>query len=214
MNVFQSAFNYFLQNQAFFWQSTLQHLSLSMAALVISLLVSLPIGVLAARRVEIGQAIIAAFGALRALPSLVILFLALPYLGLGFWPALIALIVLACPPVLINTYAGLRGVDHAITETAFGMGMTTEQVLWRIQLPLASPALLAGVRSASVEVISSATLAAFIGAGGLGDFIVRGFALFDTSIVLVGAVPVAVLALSSEAVFGSLQRLVSSKARC
>jgi osmoprotectant transport system permease protein len=213
VTVIQGAFQYYLQNQAFFWKAAQQHLSLSMWALAISLTLCLPLGIFAARRVKIGQVLIGVFGALRVLPSLAILFLGMPYLGLGFRPALVALSVLACPPVLINTYAGLRGVDKAVIESALGMGMTSRQVLFKIQLPLAAPAILNGVRSASVEVVASATLAAFIGGGGLGDFITRGFALLDTRIMLVGAVPVALLALASELVFGSLQRLAHRTAQ-
>jgi osmoprotectant transport system permease protein len=147
------------------------------------------------------------FNAFRVIPSLAILFLALPYLGLGYLPSLVALTVLAFPPVLINTYAGLRGVDAAVVEAAFGMGMAPYQVLRQVEIPLAVPTILAGVRTAAVEVISSATLASFIGGGGLGDFITRGFALYDVRIMLVGAIPVALLALTSEALLSSFQRL-------
>jgi osmoprotectant transport system permease protein len=213
VTILQGAFQYFLQNSAFFGRAAQQHLSLSFSALAISLAICLPLGIWAARRVKIGQALIGFFGALRVLPSLAILFLAMPYLGLGFRPALVALSVLACPPVLINTYAGLRGVDQAVVESALGMGMTSRQVLLKIQLPLAAPAILNGVRSASVEVVASATLAAFIGGGGFGDFITRGFALYDTRIMLVGAIPVALLALASELVFGGLQRLARRTAQ-
>jgi osmoprotectant transport system permease protein len=207
MDLFWGAYQYFLQNQASFWDALRQHLLISFSALGISLLVCLPLGIWIARRTGIAQVTINLFNTLRILPSLVILFLALPYLGLGFVPALVALTVLACPPILINTYAGLRGVAPAPVEAAYGMGMAPFQVLWRVELPLAAPAIIAGIRTAAVEVISSATLAAFIGGGGLGDFITRGFALFDVRIMLVGAVPVALLALASEAVLGSLQRL-------
>jgi osmoprotectant transport system permease protein len=213
VTILQGALQYFLQNTAFFWRATQQHLSLSISALAISLAICLPLGIWAARRVRIGQALIGIFGAVRVLPSLAILFLGMPYLGLGFRPALVALSVLACPPVLINTYAGLRGVEKAVVESALGMGMTSRQVLFKIQLPLAAPAILNGVRSASVEVIASATLAAFIGGGGLGDFITRGFALYDARIMLVGAIPVALLALASELIFGGLQRLARRTAQ-
>jgi osmoprotectant transport system permease protein len=141
------------------------------------------------------------FNALRVIPSLAVLFLMLPYLGLGFPPSLVALTFLAIPPVLINTFAGLHGVDQAVIESAFGMGMSSSQVLFQIELPLAVPAIVTGIRIAAVEVISSATLASFIGGGGLGDFITRGFALYDVPIMLVGAIPVALLALMSETVW-------------
>jgi len=140
---------------------------------------------------------------------LAILFLVLPYLGTGFGPALIALTVLALPPVLINVYTGILGVERAIVEAAQAMGMTTRQQLLQIELPLALPVIIAGVRTATVEVISSATLAAFIGGGGLGIFVTRGFALFEPRIMLVGAIPVAALALISELILGLVERWVS-----
>ena len=211
MNLLQGAYEYFLQNQSTFWAAVWQHLLLSGSALGISLLVCLPLGIWISRRVSAAQVTINLFNSLRVLPSLAILFLALPYLGLGFLPSLVALTVLAFPPVLINTYAGLRGVDRAVVEAAYGMGMNQFQVLRKVELPLAGPAIIAGIRTAAVEVISSATLAAFIGGGGLGDFITRGFALYDVPIMLVGAIPVALLALTSEAVLGGFQRLLSQR---
>lgn len=206
------AYQYFLDDQSRFWRATGQHLALSLTALIIAAAVCIPLGIWIARRATVAQVVINSFNALRVLPSLVILFLALPYLGLGFRPSLVALTVLAFPPVLINTYAGVRGVERSVVEAARGMGMSQRQVLWRVELPLALPAMLAGVRIAAVEVIASATLAAFIGGGGLGDYITRGFALNETAIMLVGAVPVALLALASEGLFGSLQRLARQPA--
>jgi osmoprotectant transport system permease protein len=199
MDLFISAWQYFLQNQATFWQAFRQHLALSASALGVSLLLGLPLGIWIAHRATIAQVVINVFTAFRVVPSLAILFLALPYLGLGFLPSLVALSVLAFPPILINTYAGLRGVERAVIETAFGMGMTPIQVLHQVELPLAIPTIVAGIRVASVEVISSATLAAFIGGGGLGNFITLGFDLYKVPIMLVGAIPVALLALASEA---------------
>ena len=198
MDLLTQAFQYYNNNQTFFWNAAREHIILSSSAIGISLLIALPIGIWIAKRTKTAQVVINVFNAFRVVPSLAILFLALPYLGLGFIPSLVALTVLAFPPVLINTYTGIRGVDAFIIEAATGMGMTKSQVLTKIEIPLAIPAIVTGIRIASVEVISSATLASFIGGGGLGDFITRGFALFDVPIMLVGAIPVALLALSSE----------------
>jgi len=211
MDLLNGAHQYFLQHQALFWAATRRHLVLSFSALGISLLVGLPLGIWIAHRTTAAQYVMNFFNALRVVPSLAILFLALPYLGLGFRPSLVALTVLAFPPVLINTYAGIRNVDRAVVEAAYGMGMSTWQALYRVELPLAMSAILAGVRTASVEVISSATLAALIGGGGLGNFITLGFDLYDVPIMLVGAIPVALLALLSEVTFGSLQRLFNQQ---
>jgi osmoprotectant transport system permease protein len=209
MQLLLDAFQYALEHQPRFWAAAGVHLRLSLSALAISVLVGVPLGVWIARHVSVAQYVINAFGALRLIPSLAILFLALPYLGLGFRPALVALTVLALPPVLINTYAGVRNVDRAVVEAAYGMGMAPAQVLRQVELPLARPAVLAGVRTAAVEVISSATLAAFIAGGGLGDFITLGFQQFDPAIMLVGAIPVALLSLAAEALLGGLQRFWS-----
>ena len=198
MELLQDAFQYYQDLQSYFWNATRQHLVLVTFAMAISLLIALPLGIWISKRSGTAQAVINVFNAFRVVPSLAILFLALPYLGLGFYPSLVALSVLAFPPVLINTYAGIRGVDPSVIEAALGMGMTKMQVLTKIELPLAIPAIVTGIRIASVEVISSATLASFIGGGGLGDFITRGFALYNVPIMLVGAIPVALFALSSE----------------
>jgi osmoprotectant transport system permease protein len=202
-----AALQYALTNEAFFWHAVSVHVRLSVAALAIGCLLAIPLGVYAARRRPLAPQVLALVGGLRVIPSLAILFLAVPYLGLGLLPALVALTILACPPVLINTEAAFRGVDSAVVEAARGMGMDARQVLWRVEVPLATPVVVAGVRTAAVDVFASATLAAFIGGGGLGDFIARGFALFDPAIMLVGAIPVAVLTLGAEAVLAGAQRM-------
>jgi osmoprotectant transport system permease protein len=209
MKLLAESYQYFLENQARFWEAMGQHLLLSLTALAICVLVGVPLGFWIARRANAAQAVINGFGALRLVPSLAILFLALPYLGTGFRPALFALVILAFPPVIINTYAGIHNVDRAVVEAAFGMGMQPNQVLRQIELPLALPAVIAGIRTAAVEVIASATLAAFIGGGGLGDFITRGFAVYEPPIMLVGAIPVALLALFSEGLLSGVQRFFS-----
>jgi len=212
MDVFSEAYSYFLENSVRFWNALGRHLTLSGIALAISVMVCVPLGIFIARRVNLAQIVITGFGALRLIPSLAVLFLALPYLGLGFRPALFALTLLALPPVLINTYAGIRNVSPAVTEAARGVGMSPNQVLRRIELPLALPSILTGIRIAAVEVVASATLASFINGGGLGEFIQIGFALNRTSVMLVGAIPVALLALMIELLFGQLLRRVSVEA--
>ena len=209
----EAAFQYALTNRAAFWQALAIHVRLSLAALVISAGLCVPLGLYIARRRPLGAELLATFTGLRVVPSLAVLFLAVPYLGLGFYPALVALTLLACPPVLINTDAGFRTVDPAVIESAQAMGMDPRQVMWRVEVPLAMPVVVAGLRTAAVEVFASATLAAFIGGGGLGDFIARGFALFDPSIMLVGAIPVAILTLGAEGLLAGLQRLLENVSR-
>jgi osmoprotectant transport system permease protein len=209
MNELYGAYQYLLEHQADFWEAVAVHLRLSLSALAIALLLCGPLGIWAAKRRIVAQPIINTANALRVVPSLAILFLALPYLGIGFPPSLVALTVLACPPILINTYAGFRSVDPAVIEAAHGMGMAPFDVLRSVEFPLALPVVIAGIRIAAVEVIASASLAAFIGAGGLGRYIQLGFALFETSIMLVGTIPIALLALLAEVLLGSLQRAVT-----
>lgn len=207
MSDLNEARTYLLAHLADFWSAVGEHMTLSLAALAISVLICIPLGIIISQRINLAQWVITAFGALRLIPSLAVLFLALPYLGLGFPPSLFALTLLACPPVLINTYAGIRNVDRAVVEAATGMGMARSQVLRQIELPLALPSIITGIRTAAVEVVSSATLASFINGGGLGEFVQIGFALNNTGIMLVGAVPVALLALAAELLFSGLTRL-------
>ncbi len=182
------------------------HLALSLSALAAAIAIGVPAALLAAGR-PFGRALaLGGAGALRVVPSVAVLTLTLPYLGLGFQPALLALVVLALPPIVVNTELGLRSVPAAMREAALGMGMTAGQVRGRVEWPLALPLILAGVRTAAVEVVASATLASFIGGGGLGDLIVDGLATDDTAELLLGAATVAALALAVDAVLAAAAR--------
>ncbi|MCK9912109.1 ABC transporter permease, partial [Microbacteriaceae bacterium K1510] len=129
----------------------------------------------------------------RIIPSLAVLALAMPYVGIGFTPSLIALTLLVCPPILINTVTAFKELDKSVIEAAYGMGMDKARVMRKIEFPLALPVVITGIKTASVEVIASAALAAFIGGGGLGEFILNGIALAQSSLLLVGAIPIALL---------------------
>lgn len=211
MNVLGQAWDYAQQNSDQFWQSVITHLELSFFALGIAILICVPLGILTSRFGTTARIIINVIGIGRVIPSIAVLFVMLPIFGLGFSSGLVALTLLAFPPILINTDTGLRGVDPAILESAKGMGMTWYGQLWSVELPLALPVIIGGIRTASVEVIASATLATLIGAGGLGDFIAIGVSGDDNAVLLVGAIPVAVLALLAEILLGTLQRIVSPK---
>lgn len=207
------AYQYLLANQADFWDNLATHLRLSFSALAIALLVCVPLGIWASKRVVVSQVSINTANALRVVPSLAILFLARPYFGLGFRSALIALTILALPPILTNTYAGFRSLDRAVSEAARGMGMSVWQVIRSVELPLALPVIVAGIRIATVEVIASATLAAYIGGDGLGNYIQRGFAVNRLDITLVGTITIALLALAADALLGGAQRASAAHAR-
>jgi len=187
------------------------HVGLSLAAIVIAIAIGVPLGAFAAGRPVARVLTLGGAGALRVVPSLAILTLTLPYLGLGFRPALLALVVLALPPIVINTELGLRAAPPATIDAARGLGMTGREIRRRVEWPLALPLLVAGTRTASVEVVASATLAAFIGGGGLGDFIVDGLATDDVGELLLGAIAVAVLALAIDAALGRLGRRLRPK---
>jgi osmoprotectant transport system permease protein len=171
---------------------------LSGAALLLAVVIGMSLGIWISRFGALARLTVNFAGVLRVVPSIAVLFLLLPVVGTGFRPSLIALTFLAVPPILINTDAGMRSVSAAIIEAGRGLGMSRWRLLWRVQLPLAMPVVVAGLRRAAVEVIASATLATLIGGGGLGDYIQAGLALSRNDILLVGAVPVAILALVTE----------------
>jgi osmoprotectant transport system permease protein len=185
------------------------HVVLAGSALLIAIAIGIPVAVAFVRRPPARAIAQGAIGTLRVIPSLAVLTLALPYLGLGFRPALLALVVLAIPPIAINTDAGLRAVPAALVDAARGMGMTPAEIRRRVEWPLAFPVVLAGIRTAAVEVIASATLASFIGGGGLGDYIVDGLATNDSLELLTGASAVAVLALIVDLALGAVARRAS-----
>ncbi len=183
-----------------------EHILLSLVGLAIGIAVAVAVALAVAHRPRSAELAITGAGALRTVPSLAVLAALLPFLGVGFTPSVIALALLAVPPVLVNLLAGLRGAEPAAVAAATGLGMSPGQVLFRIELPLALPLLFSGLRVAAVQVVSAAALATFIGGGGLGDLVTQGLALLDTGRMLLGALAIAALALLTEAGFGLLER--------
>jgi osmoprotectant transport system permease protein len=204
---FADAWRYLLEHAAEFRAATGEHLWLAGVTLLLAVAVCVPLGLWTARSRRVSAAVINAVNAVRVVPSIAVLFLAVPYLGLSRESAVVALLLLAMPPILLNTDAAFRSLDPAVLEAARSTGMTRAQMLRRIEFPLALPVILTGIRTAAVEVIASATLAAFVGVGGLGIYITRGFALYDFAILMVGGIPVALLTLAAEGLFTGLQRL-------
>jgi osmoprotectant transport system permease protein len=194
-----------------FTELLVTHLELSVVALLIAIAIALPVA-LAVRNTPLGAALAVNVGNIgRAVPSLAILALALPFLGYGFDAALVALAALGIPPILINASTGLREVNPEVIDAARGMGLSGGQILARIQIPIAAPVIFAGIRTSAVQVVASATLATFIGGGGLGDLIVEGTQLNDTTVLLAGSFAVAVLAIITEVGFGALERALTPK---
>jgi osmoprotectant transport system permease protein len=185
-----------------------EHLTLVGVALALSILVALPLGILAARRPRLGQGILAAVGVLQTIPSLALLVLMIPLLGIGSLPAIAALFLYGLLPIVRNTHAGLTGIAPDLRESADALGLPGWARLWRVELPLASPSIVAGVKTSAVIAVGTATLGALVGAGGFGQPILTGIRLADTRLLLEGALPAAALALVVQAVLDGVERLV------
>ena len=206
-----SAWQYIVEHPDRFGAALWRHISLSAVALAIAAAIAIPLGIWLARKPRYALVAINAANVGRTLPSLAVLALMMPLLGTGFAPALVALTLLALPPILINTYAAVGQVDADVIDAARGMGMTQREITRRIVVPLAVPVIAAGVRIAAIQVISGAVLAAYIGGGGLGDFITAGIAMMQISLLLVGAIPATLLAIGTDFAFGRLQRALTPR---
>lgn len=188
-----------------------QHLTLTIGAVLAASALGIPLGIAASRRQRLAAAALAAAGVLQTIPSIALLAFMLPFFGIGIAPAMAALFLYGLLPILRNTVAGLRSVDPELVDVGRGLGMRPWQVLWHVELPLCAPVILAGVRSSTVINIGTATLAAFIGAGGLGDPIVTGLSITDTNLVLCGALPAAALAIGVDAVLAGVERAATPR---
>jgi len=194
-----------------------EHLLMSAAAVATAVVLALPIGIWLGHRGRGGALAINLANVGRAVPSLAILALAQQAFGLSGWPgfgarpAFVALVALGVPPLVTNAYVGMQAVDHDVVEAARGMGMTGGELLWRVELPIALPLVMAGVRTAAVQVVATATLAAVTAWGGLGRYIVDGFGQQDNAQIVAGGLLVGLLALVTELGLGRLQRRVVSE---
>jgi osmoprotectant transport system substrate-binding protein/osmoprotectant transport system permease protein len=187
----------------------LQHLFLTGTAVLAACLIGIPAGIAASRRPTLAAALLGSAGVLQTIPSIALLAFMLPLFGIGARPAIAALFLYGLLPILRNTVTGLRAVSPQLIEVGRGLGMKPRQVLWQVELPIAAPVLLAGVRTATVISVGTATLAAFIGAGGLGDPIVTGLSVTDTQLVLSGALPAAALAIALDVLLAGAERLAT-----
>jgi osmoprotectant transport system permease protein len=190
---------------------TLQHLWYSVLATVIAAAIALPIGVYIGHTGRGATFAVNLTNLGRAIPSLGIIILMFTVFGFGVAPVLITLFALAIPPIVTNSYIGVRSVDPDVRQAAEGMGMRGRQVLWQVELPMAMPLIMAGIRTSAVQVVATATLAAFVGLGGLGRYLIDGLAQRDLAEVVGGAILVAVLSLLTELVLGRVQTMVVSK---
>jgi osmoprotectant transport system permease protein len=185
-----------------------QHLFLSWIAIILGAMVAIPLGIFISRHPRIGTPIIDLAGMLYTVPSLALLGILIPFTGLGWTPAILALVVYSLLPLLRNTYIGISEVDVFIKEAAIGMGATKKQLLWRVEIPLALPIIMAGFRTVAVLTIGITTLAALTGAGGLGIYVFLGLGMMNNTYLLCGTIPIATIAIASDELLGYLERRV------
>lgn len=194
-------------------EQTLTHIGLTFVSLLLALLIGVPLGILISRRTRLASSVLGVAGVLQTVPSVALLGFLIPLLGIGVGPALVALFLYALLPIIRNTYVGITEVSSSVKEAARGVGMTDNQILTKVELPLALPVIFAGVRTATVINVGVATLAAYVAAGGLGEFIFSGIALSNVNMMLAGAIPAALLAIGFDFGLAQLQRLSGKKLR-
>ncbi|KRN79689.1 ABC transporter permease [Ligilactobacillus acidipiscis] len=184
---------------------TWEQLYISAIALLLGVLIAVPIGILLTRFPKTAKIIVGIASMLQTVPSLALLALMIPIFGIGKVPAIVALFIYSLLPILRNTYIGMNDVDPTLKDSAKGMGMTTLQSIWQVELPMAMQVIMAGIRLSAVYVIAWATLASYIGAGGLGDFIFNGLNLYQPDLIIGGTIPVTILALVVDFLLGKLE---------
>ncbi|MGH9683355.1 MAG: ABC transporter permease [Candidatus Acidiferrales bacterium] len=201
--------SFFLRHKDEIFQATLEHIWLVGAAMLLAIIIGVPLGILVTRRRWLSNPILGSANVAETIPSLALFGFLLPVPWLGDRAdrlAILALTLYALLPIIRNTVAGIDGIDPAVRESAKAMGMTDRQILFQVELPLSLSTVLAGVRVATVLTIGIATIAAAVGAGGLGEFIFRGLAMVNDQLILAGAIPAAVLALAADLLLGLLER--------
>lgn len=190
---------------------TWQHIYISAFSLLLGVIVAVPIGILLTRVKPIANVVMSIASMLQTIPAMALLALMIPFFGIGAIPAIIALFIYSLLPILRNTYLGMEDVDPALIDAAKGMGMTNWQSIVKVELPMAAPVIMAGIRLSATYVIAWAALASYIGAGGLGDFIFNGLNLYRTDLILVGSIPVIILALIVDWLLGKLEAVVTPR---
>ncbi len=204
-----TTWSFFTDHRAEILGATLDHLTLVLIAMFFAILIAVPLGMLIVERRVLRTLALGVASVFQTIPSLALFgfLIPIPFIGgIGRRTAIVALVLYALLPILRNTYVGLSGIDPAVLEAAEAMGMTSVQILFRVRLPLALAVILAGIRTATVITIGVATIAAAIGAGGLGTFIFRGVAMVNDAVILAGAIPAALLALLADLLLGLLER--------
>jgi len=209
MSLDQSHWSFFAEHRGEIFEATLDHMGLVVVAMIIAIVIGVPVGMYIVQRPTFRAVALAVASIFQTIPSLALFgfLIPIPFIGgIGKRTAIVALVIYALLPILRNTYVGLTGIDPAVLEAAEAMGMTHAQILFRVRFPLALAVILAGIRTATIITIGVATIAAAIGAGGLGTFIFRGVALVSDSLILAGAIPAALLVLLADFLLGLVER--------
>lgn len=206
-----SMLQFITQNYDSLMDSLLRHIMLVAASVGIGVVVSIPLGIFLTRHQRLAAPVLAFAGMIQTIPGLVMLGFALLLFGIGELPALVVLSLYAILPILRNTYTGILGVENGYIEAARGIGMTNLQILFQVELPLSMPSIVSGIRISAVYIVSWATLAGLIGAGGLGDLIWTGLSTYNTGYILAGAIPSAILAFFISGAMGLLQRAITPR---
>jgi osmoprotectant transport system permease protein len=204
-----SPWQFFIGHRAEILEATATHLTLVLIAMAIAILIAVPLGMVIVQLPTLRNIALGIASVFQTIPSLALFgfLIPIPFIGgIGRRTAIVALVLYALLPILRNTYVGLTGIDAAVLQAAEAMGMTNTQILWRVRLPLALPVILAGIRTATIITIGVATIAAAIGAGGLGTFIFRGVAMVSDAVILAGAIPAALLAILADVLLAWLER--------
>jgi osmoprotectant transport system permease protein len=204
-----SILSYFINNLRLIFKLTLEHIEVAMMAVIISTIIGVAIGIVITRIKKLVTPVIGIAGVIYTIPSLALFGMLIPFIGIGVKPAVIALILYGQLVLIRNTYVGITQIDWAVIEAGKGMGMSSWQFLRMVELPLALPVIMAGIRTAAVMNIGTATIAAYIGAGGLGWLIFRGIASVYTEQIIAGAVPVILLAIGTDYFFVLLERFLT-----
>lgn len=207
----QDIFSYYYSKRYYLLKIFIEHLMLTFASLLIAILLAIPIGIFMTRKKQLAKTIFPVINTLNTIPSLALLGFLIPILGIGYIPAIFALFIYCLLPLIRNTYEGIRGVDLNYIEAATGIGLTKFQILKKVEWPMALPVIIAGIRTAAVIVVGTATLASLVGAGGLGEPIFRGIATVNSKLILLGAVPAAVLAVIIDRFLSLVEKIYVSK---
>lgn len=190
-----------------------EHLFISLTALVIGTLIAVPLGILLTKSEKVSQVVIAIASVLQTLPSLALLAIMVPIMGVGVKPAIVALVIYSLLPILRNTYLGMNGVDRSLLDACKGMGMKDNQIIRKVQIPLALPVIMSGIQLSAVYLVAWATIASYIGAGGLGDLIFMGLNNFNFYAILAGTIPVTLMALLLDGLIGLLKNTITPKTK-